>query len=143
MIHEAYMPVYRCPDFHCVVRTGSPEVVQEALADLKTISITPTLPNSPSPIVSSKMSRFLGNSSFWSTFRDISVGGQKCCGKSIVLHLKCHCVFQQVARTPVIRFTYIEKVSNLKLKLNQFETQMLKLTQASKTRFPLLHWSRQ
>ena len=22
MIHEAYMPVYRCPDFHCVVRTG-------------------------------------------------------------------------------------------------------------------------
>ena len=35
MIHEAYMPVYRCPDFHCVVRTGSPEVVQEALADLK------------------------------------------------------------------------------------------------------------
>ena len=23
------------PDFHCVVRTGSPEVVQEALADLK------------------------------------------------------------------------------------------------------------
>ena len=38
MIHEAYMPVYRCPDFHCVVRTGSPEVVQEALADLKTLS---------------------------------------------------------------------------------------------------------
>ena len=35
MIHEAYMPVYRCPDFHCVVRTGPPEVVQEALADLK------------------------------------------------------------------------------------------------------------
>ena len=34
MIYEAYMPVYRCPDFHCV-RTGSPEVVQEALADLK------------------------------------------------------------------------------------------------------------
>ena len=34
MIHEAYMPVYRCPDFHCV-RVGSPEVVQEALADLK------------------------------------------------------------------------------------------------------------
>ena len=22
MIHEAYMPVYRCPDFHCVVRAG-------------------------------------------------------------------------------------------------------------------------
>ena len=21
MIHEAYMPVYRCPDFHCAVRT--------------------------------------------------------------------------------------------------------------------------
>ena len=37
MIHEAYMPVYRCPDFHCVVRTGPPEVVQEALADLKNI----------------------------------------------------------------------------------------------------------
>ena len=37
MIHEAYMPVYRCPDFHCVVRTGSPEVVQEALADLKIV----------------------------------------------------------------------------------------------------------
>ena len=38
MIHEAYMPVYRCPDFHCVRvygRTGPPEVVQEALADLK------------------------------------------------------------------------------------------------------------
>ena len=34
MIHEAYMPVYRCPDFHCV-HAGSPEVVQEALADLK------------------------------------------------------------------------------------------------------------
>ena len=28
------MPVYRCPDFHCV-HTGSPEVVQDALADLK------------------------------------------------------------------------------------------------------------
>ena len=38
MIHEAYMPVYRCPDFHCGrVRgcAGPPEVVQEALADLK------------------------------------------------------------------------------------------------------------
>ena len=38
MIHETYMPVYRCPDFHCVRtggRAGSPEVVQEALADLK------------------------------------------------------------------------------------------------------------
>ena len=67
----------------------------------------------------------------------------KNCGKTIVLHLKCHCVFQQVARTPVIRLTFIEKVSDLNLKLNQFETQMLKLTQASKTRFPLLHWSRQ
>ena len=32
------MPVYMCPDFHCGCtgsRTGSPEVVQEALADLK------------------------------------------------------------------------------------------------------------
>ena len=37
MIHEAYMPVYRCPDFHCV-HAGSPEVVQEALADLKKCS---------------------------------------------------------------------------------------------------------
>ena len=39
MIHEASMPVYRCPDFHCVRAggcAGSPEVVQEALADLKT-----------------------------------------------------------------------------------------------------------
>ena len=35
MVHEAYMPVYRCPDFHCA-GAGSPEVVQEALADLKT-----------------------------------------------------------------------------------------------------------
>ena len=34
MIHEAYMPVYRCPDFHCA-GAGPPEVVQEALADLK------------------------------------------------------------------------------------------------------------
>ena len=41
----------------------------------------------------------------------------KSCGKTIVLHLKCHCVFQQVARTPVIRFTFIEKVSDLNLKL--------------------------
>ena len=24
MIHEAYMPVYRCPDFHCAVRTYGP-----------------------------------------------------------------------------------------------------------------------
>ena len=23
MIHEAYMPVYRCPDFHCVRAGGS------------------------------------------------------------------------------------------------------------------------
>ena len=36
MIHEAYMPVYRCPDFHCA-GAGPPEVVQEALADLKRI----------------------------------------------------------------------------------------------------------
>ena len=37
MIHEAYMPVYRCQDFlaRSGVRTGSPEAVQEALADLK------------------------------------------------------------------------------------------------------------
>ena len=38
MIHEAYMPVYRCQDFYCVRvcgRAGPPEVVQEALADLK------------------------------------------------------------------------------------------------------------
>ena len=38
MIHEAYMPVNRCPDFHCVrtgVRAGPPEVAQEALAVLK------------------------------------------------------------------------------------------------------------
>ena len=34
MIHEAYMPIYRCPDFHCA-GAGPPEVVQEALADLK------------------------------------------------------------------------------------------------------------
>ena len=34
MIHEAYMPVYRCPDFYWG-DTGSPEVVQEVLADLK------------------------------------------------------------------------------------------------------------
>ena len=35
MIHEAYMPVYiPDSDFHCG-RAGSPEVVQEALADLK------------------------------------------------------------------------------------------------------------
>ena len=38
MIHEAYMPVYRCPDFHCA-GAGSPEVVQEALADLKSVII--------------------------------------------------------------------------------------------------------
>ena len=44
MIREAYMPVYRCPDFHCVRagvrvygRAGPPEVVQEALADLKIV----------------------------------------------------------------------------------------------------------
>ena len=46
MIHEAYMPVYRCPDFHCIrvyVRTGSPEVVQEAIVDLKT-SISNVIP---------------------------------------------------------------------------------------------------
>ena len=39
MIHEAYLPVYTCdPDFHCVWAGGQvhpPEVVQEALADLK------------------------------------------------------------------------------------------------------------
>ena len=34
MIHEAYMPVYRCPD-DWRGRAGSSEVVQEALADLK------------------------------------------------------------------------------------------------------------
>ena len=33
MIHEAYMPVYMGPRFS--LHTGSPEVVQEALADLK------------------------------------------------------------------------------------------------------------
>ena len=45
MIHEAYMPVYRCQDFHCVrmgVRVDQiwSEVVQEALADLKTVGIS-------------------------------------------------------------------------------------------------------
>ena len=42
MILEAYMPVYRCPDFHCVRvygQTGPPEVVQEALADLKITAV--------------------------------------------------------------------------------------------------------
>ena len=33
MIHEAYMPVYMGPRFS--LHTGSPEVGQEALADLK------------------------------------------------------------------------------------------------------------
>ena len=33
MIHEAYMPVYMGPRFS--LHTGPPEVVQEALADLK------------------------------------------------------------------------------------------------------------
>ena len=35
MIHEAYMPVYMGSRFSLHRRAGSPEVVQEALADLK------------------------------------------------------------------------------------------------------------
>ena len=36
MFREAYVPVNRCPDFHCG-RVQQPESVQEALADLKII----------------------------------------------------------------------------------------------------------
>ena len=39
MIHKAYMPVYSDPDFSCGTngRTDQPKVVQEVLADLKTL----------------------------------------------------------------------------------------------------------
>ena len=42
MIHEAYMPVYMGSRFslRTGVRAGPPEVVQEALADLKTILLS-------------------------------------------------------------------------------------------------------
>ena len=44
MIHEACMPVYRGVQiFIAYVRTGSPEVVQEALADLKS-TLPPEVP---------------------------------------------------------------------------------------------------
>ena len=47
-----------------------------------------TLPNSPSPMVSSKMRRFLGNSSFWSTcwiiLEDEKIG---CFSPQIALHV--------------------------------------------------------
>ena len=42
MIHKAYMPVYSDPDFSCGTdgtgRTDQPKVVQEVLADLKSIT---------------------------------------------------------------------------------------------------------
>ena len=42
MIHKAYMPVYSDPDFSCGTdgtgRTDQPKVVQEVLADLKSVS---------------------------------------------------------------------------------------------------------
>ena len=41
MIHKAYMPVYSDPDFSCGTDgrdgTDQPKVVQEVLADLKTL----------------------------------------------------------------------------------------------------------